>query len=76
MISLCNFVTCYFNCLTNIEQGKECDVQILKLPKKMRKRGRPKGSGLTVVGLPKKKVCLNKPTPFVKKSEWDKSKGI
>ena len=37
-----------------IEQDIECDVQLLKLQKKMRKRGCPIGSGLTVVGLPKK----------------------
>ena len=43
----------------------------------MRKRGRPKGAGLTVIGLPKKKSSKDsKPTPFVLKSEWEKTRGI
>lgn len=43
----------------------------------MRKRGRPKGAGLTVIGLPKKKGSKDsKPTPFVLKSEWEKTRGI
>ena len=46
------------------------DIQILLRCKK----GRTKGTGLTVIGLPKKANYL-KPTPFVK-SEWEKSKHI
>ena len=46
------------------------------MPPAMRKRGRPKGAGLTVIGLPKKKgKTSSKPTPFVLKSEWEKTKG-
>ena len=41
----------------------------------MRKKGRPKGAGLTVIGLPKKTGKSQKPVPFIKKSQWDKSKG-
>uniref|UniRef100_A0A1X7VAZ4 Uncharacterized protein n=1 Tax=Amphimedon queenslandica TaxID=400682 RepID=A0A1X7VAZ4_AMPQE len=39
------------------EVARENSLQILKLPKKMRKRRHPKGAVLTVVGLPKKCVC-------------------
>ena len=39
----------------------------------MKKKGRPKGNRLTIIGLPKK-VDSKKPTPVVKKSELDKSK--
>lgn len=57
--------------------AQENEVQLIKLPKKMRKRGRPKGAGLTVVGLPKKKVCAGTtPKPFLNRSEWEKAKGI
>ena len=53
------------------------DIQLLKLPRKMCKRGRPKGAGLTVIGLPKKRTCgSSKPTPFLKKSEWERTKGM
>ena len=45
----------------------------IQMPPKMQKKGRPKGTGLTVIGLPKKVNCL-KLTPFIKKSEWEKSK--
>lgn len=52
------------------------DIALVKMPPTMRKRGRPKGAGLTVIGLPKKKgKASSKPTPFVLKSEWEKTKG-
>ena len=41
----------------------------------MRKRGWPKGAGLTVIGLPKTKKTT-KLTPFIRKSKWEKIKGI
>ena len=46
-----------------------CDIQT---PSKMKKQGRPKGAGLTVIGLPKK-INGSKVTPFIKKSKWEKS---
>jgi len=39
------------------------------------KKGRSKGAGLTEIGLPKKTGKLQKSMPFIKKSQWDKSKG-
>ena len=45
------------------------------MPPKMRKKGRPKGAGLTVIGLPRKTGKSQKTVPFVKKSQWEKSKG-
>ena len=38
----------------------------VKLPPKMKKRGRPKGAETTVIGLPRKKKKTDKPTPFLK----------
>ena len=47
----------------------------VKLPPKMKKRGRPKGAKTTVIGLPRKKKKTGKPTPFLKKLPNDKEKG-
>lgn len=52
------------------------DLASIKMPPTMRKRGRPKGAGLTVIGLPKKKGNVPKAIAFVKKSEWEKTKGV
>ena len=53
------------------------NISVVKMPPKMRKRGRPKGAGLTVIGLPKKKgkTVSTRPTAFVLKSEWEKTRG-
>ncbi len=44
----------------------------------MRKRGRPKGAGLTVIGLPKKRgnSTSTRPKAFVLQSEWEKTRGM
>jgi len=47
----------------------------IKLPPKIRKRGRPKGLEKTVIGLPRKKKCRNKTLPFLKKLPVDRDKG-
>jgi len=52
----------------------ERNIDDIKMPTKMPKKGRPKGAGLTVIGLPKKRD-VKQPSPFVRKSEWEKSKG-
>ena len=36
-------------------EGNDTDISLVKMPPIMRKRGRLKGTGLTVIGLPKKK---------------------
>ena len=46
----------------------------IKLPPKIRKRGRPKGAEKTTIGLPRKKK-ENKPVPFLKKYPTDREKG-
>jgi formate hydrogenlyase subunit 6/NADH:ubiquinone oxidoreductase subunit I len=46
----------------------------LNLPPKMLKRGRPKGLGTTVVGLPRKKKST-RPIPLLKKTPVEKEKG-
>ena len=48
-------------------------ITLVKMSPKMRKRGRPKGAGLTAIGLLKKKKT-DKLTPFIKKSQWEKLK--
>ena len=48
----------------------------VNLPPKSKKRGRPKGSNSTVIGLPKKKSRYNTPTPFIKKSPSDRDLQI
>ena len=49
----------------------------IKMPPAIKKRGRPKGAGITVIGLPKKKgKASSKPKAFVLKSEWEKTKGV
>jgi len=59
-------------CVCCIEEIQIGEVQ---MPPKMQKKGRPKGSGLTVIGLPKKvNRASTKPTTFLKKSQWEKSK--
>ena len=42
-------------------------LETMKLPCKMRKRGRPKGANKTVIGLPRKKSRGNKPVSFLYK---------
>ena len=52
------------------------NILVVKMPPTMRKRGRPKGAGLTVIGLPKKKgKTTSGPTAFLLKSEWEKTRG-
>ena len=51
-------------------------MNVVKLPKKMVKRGRPKGAGLTVIGLPaRKKRSVSGPVAFRLKSPTEKANG-
>ena len=52
------------------------DLEQIKLPQKMRKHGRPKGSEKTIIGLPRKKKCGNKTLLFLKKLPIDRDKGL
>ena len=56
----------------------DVDLKSIKLPPKIRKRGRPKGAGLTVIGLPQKKRCIDSdhPVKFLKKSIEEREKQI
>ena len=45
------------------------------MPPKMKKKGRPKGTGQTVIGLPKKSKSNGKVIAFSKKSSSEKVKG-
>ena len=53
------------------------NISVVRMPPTMRKRGQPNGAGLTVIGLPKKKgkTVSTRPTAFVLKSEWEKTRG-
>lgn len=43
------------------------------MPPIFKKRGRPKGHDLTVIGVPKKKKCVNeRPLPFIYRSLEEK----
>ena len=46
----------------------------IKIPKKIKKRGRPKGIDTTVIGLSKHRKS-DKPVPFCKKTPKEKEKG-
>ena len=52
------------------------DISNLKLPPKSKKRGRPKGSELTAIGLPKKKRKEGGPTAFIRKHPKEKEQGV
>ncbi|XP_014674333.1 PREDICTED: uncharacterized protein LOC106814532 [Priapulus caudatus] len=52
------------------------NIRCIKMPPKMLKRGRPKGAGLTTIGIPKKNGSSKKPASFVKKSGLEKEKII
>ena len=52
------------------------NILVVKMPPKMKKQGRSKGAGLTVIGLPKKKgKTTSGPTASLLKSEWEKTRG-
>ena len=46
------------------------------MPPKMKRKGRPKGTETTVVGIPKKKKLCTKPTPYAKFLPKEKCKFI
>lgn len=48
----------------------------MKLPPKMKKKGRPRGAEKTVIGLPRKKKKTEKPITFLKKQPVDKERGM
>ncbi|XP_065901369.1 uncharacterized protein [Dysidea avara] len=48
------------------------ELQSIRLPSKMRKRGRPKGSDKTVIGLPRKKSRGSRPVSFLYKGAKQK----
>ena len=52
------------------------DLASIKLPPKNNKRGRPKGAGSTVIGLPRKKLCKDKPVNFLMKGKQEREKQI
>ena len=51
------------------------DTSVIQLPSKVKKRGRPKGGDLTVIGLPKKKKVSSKPVAFLKLHPKDQERG-
>lgn len=59
-----------------INDKNTMDLESIKLPPKIKKRGRPKGADLTVIGLPRKKKCIKKPVKFLKKPRQERDKLI
>ena len=47
----------------------------IKLPPKIRKRGRPKEAETTVIALPKRRKVVDRPLPFLKKLPYDREKS-
>ena len=59
------------------DQSGSNSLHLIKFPSKQLKRGRPKGAGLTVIGIPSKKKKGRKgPIAFPKKSRTQKNRGI
>ena len=48
----------------------------IRLPGRIPKRGRPKGSDLTVIGLPKKKKLAEGPVAFLRQHPQDQERGM
>lgn len=70
-----NFKLVYNSCYAGIYCNHTEDLANIQLPPKVRKRGRPKGAALTVIGLPKKKDRMYKPQELKRKPHREKEKG-
>ncbi|KAG8171667.1 hypothetical protein JTE90_016582, partial [Oedothorax gibbosus] len=61
----------------NSPESTDIALSELVLPPKMRRRGRPKGASITVIGLPRKKPGnSSKPVAFVKRHVRDKERLV
>lgn len=65
----------YRKTVTFTQKTKTVDTSHIVLPPKIKKRRRPKGAGLTVIGLPRKKKCIA-PKRFLMKSPEEKESLI
>ena len=65
----------YRKTVTSSNKSKTVDTSHIVLPPKIKKHGRPKGAGLTVIGLPRKKKCIA-PKRFLMKSPEEKESHI
>ena len=72
ILILCESLNLLF-CFVFIEEIKNT-ISTPIMPPRMLKRGRPKGAGLTVIGLPKKRKTTGA-IPFLKKSPTEKERG-
>ena len=55
-----------------VSDNDAMDLKSISLPPKLKKRGRPKGADLIVIGLPRKKKCNSKPLTLKPCQERDR----
>ena len=71
----CRHILASKNQKKRVTEEKENSISTqITMPPRMLKRGRPKGAGLTVIGLPKKRKTTSA-IPFLKKSPTEKERG-
>lgn len=68
----------FYHCVVGISVCIYVDATVssIRLTDKIPKRGRPKGSELTVIGIPKKKKLADRPVAFLKQHPKNQERGM